>query len=135
MCVGSIYDTGEENNAFDAVLVENVFHHIDNYEDALRELSRILVPGGVLCFVEPRNSLASRTLDYVTFHTPVPRMLRGPWALRQKVMGEEFETGLYPLWLKSHQRFFGLLEQYFHLTWTKKTLFFYVGKAENEKSS
>src|SRR5262245_14044515 len=55
--VGDVLDTKQSSQSFDAVLVENVFHHISDYEGALAELARILKNNGVLCFMEPRNSV------------------------------------------------------------------------------
>jgi ubiquinone/menaquinone biosynthesis C-methylase UbiE len=131
---GSIESTGFPEKSFDVVLVENVFHHISDYDKALREIKRILKPEGTLCFIEPRNTWIRRFLDFVTFKTPVPKIFKGPWKMRYDVMEEEFATGLYPKWLRSHSEFFKLLDSNYQLTWQKKNPFFYFGKAEiNEK--
>lgn len=128
--LGSITETGKDPDTYDAVLVENVFHHIpeSDYELAVIELKRILKPGGSLCVVEPRHSFARTVLDLVTFHTPVPAIFKGPWKLRHEVMGEEIATGLYPLWLRRHPLFFSLLERHFEITLVRKKLFFFFAK-------
>jgi SAM-dependent methyltransferase len=133
--VGSITATNVKANSMDVVLVENVFHHISEYSDALAEIHRILKPKGSLCFIEPRNSWFRRALDFVTFRTPVPALLGGVWKLRKAVMGEEMETGLYPLWLDSHDQFFGLLDRTFRIVWLKKNPWFYFCKAEKLSQS
>ena len=38
--------------SIDLVLSQNVFHHIPNWEDAIKEISRILSPGGFLIWLD-----------------------------------------------------------------------------------
>ena len=126
--LGSITATGYPDKSVDVVLVENVFHHIDDYVVAIREIRRILKPGGVLCMIEPRRSLMRMLLDFLTFYTPIPFLLRGPWQQRKIVMGKERETGLYQQWLASQSKFFSLLEHDFQMLWRKNTFFFFFAK-------
>ena len=126
---GTLEETGLETGAFDAVLVDNVFHHISDYKRGLREVHRILRPGGTYCFLEPRPSQWRRVMDWVTFETPVPKILGGPFMLRYHVMGEEIATGLYPQWLRESGRFFDTLEELFEVTWLRKKAVPYIGKA------
>ncbi len=130
--LGDLYNTGHKDETLDAVIVENVFHHIDDYEKALTEIARILKPGGHLCFFEPRNSFLRRTIDFLTFKTFIPDLLKGPWAMRRIVMGQEFETGLYPLWLRSHQHFFNLLKEQFTMQWSRNNPFFFYAKCQRK---
>src|ERR1039458_17759 len=46
----SVYELPFPDSSFDAVLMVRVFHHLHNSEAALRELHRILRPGGLLVF-------------------------------------------------------------------------------------
>ena len=39
-----------------AIMLVNVFHHIDNVFDFLKESERILLPGGYLLMIEPEKS-------------------------------------------------------------------------------
>jgi len=133
--LGSITDTGLPSNSVEVALVENVFHHIDDYSSALSEIGRILKPDGCLCFTEPRNSFPRKVLDFVTFKTPVPSVLRGPWKMRKVVMGEEVETGMYPKWLRSHHMFLSLLEEAFEVVWLKKNIWFFFCKARKRSLS
>lgn len=126
--LGSLEATGRPDASFDVVLVDNVFHHTSDYEAALAELARVLRPGGLLCFVEPRQSLMRRALDFVTFRTPIPRLLGGPLRLRHTIMGDEIATGLYPKWLRSHDTFFAALERTFETVWRKNSAFFVASK-------
>ena len=127
---GAIEDTKLDEAQFDIILVENVFHHISLYEKALDELYRILKPGGVLCIIEPRFSIFRYILDFVTFKTPVPNILRGPWKLRYNVMSQEIESGMYPLWRKSQNRFFTYLRKKYKVAFHKKNIWFHFIKVE-----
>ncbi|MEO6392975.1 MAG: methyltransferase domain-containing protein [Pyrinomonadaceae bacterium] len=50
----SILDSGFPDESFDCVAVVGALHHLHPHlNDALREVHRILKPGGYLCFMEP----------------------------------------------------------------------------------
>jgi SAM-dependent methyltransferase len=50
----SIVDSGLPAESFDAVVIVGGLHHLHPYvDDALREIHRLLRPGGHLCFTEP----------------------------------------------------------------------------------
>lgn len=125
---GDLYNTGYPDKSIDVVIVENVFHHVEDYQKALDEIARILKPSAYLCFFEPRKSMPRRLIDFLTFKTMIPDILKGPWEMRRKVMGQEIATGLYPKWLKSHKQFFGLLEERFDIIWQRKNPFFFSAK-------
>jgi len=42
-----------ENNTFDSVLTSEVFEHIFNLEDILKELNRVMKPGGIMLITIP----------------------------------------------------------------------------------
>ena len=58
--VGDITATGEQDAAFDGIFVLGVLHHVPAWRAALRELARILAPGGVLVMEE----LHGRAVDF-----------------------------------------------------------------------
>jgi len=62
----SILDSGLPNDSFDCVAVIGGLHHLHpNLEEALREIYRILKPGGYLCFAEPhKRSLPDLVRSY-----------------------------------------------------------------------
>lgn len=127
---GSIEDTGFPDESFDAVLVDNVFHHVGDYGLALDEIRRILRPEACLCFIEPRNSVLRKVMDFLTFQTLLPR-LSSAVRMRHLVMMEEMESGLYPLWLRSHDVFFqALRDADFRVEWVTPTHFFFIGKGK-----
>ena len=59
--VGNVLDTQLDSNKFDAIFVFGILHHIPTWKDAIRELYRVLKPGGVL-LVEDLNKDASHFL-------------------------------------------------------------------------
>jgi len=52
---GSVYDLPFASSAFDCVIISEVLEHLDEDERALREVSRVLRPGGVLAVSVPRT--------------------------------------------------------------------------------
>lgn len=121
---GSIEAIPFPDASFDTVFVDNVFHHISNYQRAINEISRVLKPNGKLCFIEPRNSLLRQGMDFLTFKTLLP-VLSQAVQMRYLVMKEEMDTGLYPLWLASHEKFLEQLRREFKIDWLKKEFFFF----------
>ena len=52
----SLLDSGLSENAFDCVVVVGGLHHIHpNVNSAVREIHRLLKPGGYFCFMEPHS--------------------------------------------------------------------------------
>jgi SAM-dependent methyltransferase len=130
---GTIERTGLAAATMDVVLVDNVFHHIPDYAEALDEIRRVLRPEGLLCFIEPRRSILRIAMDLLTFRTPLPRIVGGPVRLRWELMSEEVRSGLYPQWLRSHREFFRLLDERFEVLWLRRHPFFYFCKARVRK--
>jgi SAM-dependent methyltransferase len=58
--VGDITKIDEPEGSFDAVFVFGILHHVPPWRDALRDIGRVLVPGGVLCVEE----LHGRAVDF-----------------------------------------------------------------------
>ena len=52
---GSVYDLPFASGAFDCVIISEVLEHLAEDERALREVSRVLRPGGVLAVSVPRT--------------------------------------------------------------------------------
>lgn len=129
---GTLESTNLPSNSFDVALVNNVFHHIYEYSGAVAEMSRILKPGGFLCFIEPADTIMRRFADFVTFKTPA-RQIVPPIELRYKVMKLELDTGLYQRFLNNQDCFEDNLNSHFNSVWHRKSHFFQFGKYKKKK--
>ena len=124
---GTLSRTGLPDGGADALIVNQVFHHVEDYGAALDELRRALKPGGLLCFLEPLDTVLRSGMDFLTFKTPL-RRIAAPVEARYRVMSLEFETGLYPKWLREQNRFHMELNRRFDRVWLKRSWFFQFGK-------
>ncbi len=52
--VGNINDIPVESSSFDAVMCSEVLEHVDSPEDSIKELVRVLRPGGIMALSVPR---------------------------------------------------------------------------------
>ena len=124
---GTLTITGLPDDFADVVIVNQVFHHIDNYGAALDEISRILKRGGLLCFMEPLDTLLRTGMDILTFSTPL-RHIAPPVETRYKVMKLEMDTGMYPMFLAEQKQFRRLLDARFRRIWHRRGWLFQFGK-------
>lgn len=65
--VGDIWDIGEKDNTFDAILCTEVFEHIPYPIKAIEEFSRLLKKDGILILTAPSNCL--RHMDPYFFYS------------------------------------------------------------------
>jgi SAM-dependent methyltransferase len=68
---GALAETGLPSQFADVAIVNQVFHHVDYYERSVSEIGRILKPGGYLCIIEPAPTVKRKTMDFLTFQTPL----------------------------------------------------------------
>jgi ubiquinone/menaquinone biosynthesis C-methylase UbiE len=68
----SVYELPFADHSFDAVLMVRVFHHLHNSEAALKELHRILRPGGILVFSYSNLRNPGRVARFVLGKVPNP---------------------------------------------------------------
>lgn len=68
----SVYALPFADGSFDAVLMVRVFHHLHNSADALKELHRILRPGGTLVFSYSNLRNPGRIARFVAGKVPNP---------------------------------------------------------------
>jgi SAM-dependent methyltransferase len=124
---GMLTGTGLPDAFADVAVVNEVFHHIADYERASTELSRILKPGGILCFSEPRNTLQRRVMDFLTLDVPLRKLVPAV-EIRYQVIVREIETGLYKKFLREQAAFHAAIERHFERQWLNKGHFFQFGK-------
>jgi len=123
---GMLTATGLPDAFADAAVVNEVFHHISDYERASAELSRILKAGGILCFSEPRNTLQRRVMDFLTLDVPLRKFVPAV-EIRYRVIAREIETGLYRKFLREQTAFHAAIERHFERQWLRKGHFFQFG--------
>ncbi|KFZ27012.1 MAG: Demethylmenaquinone methyltransferase [Candidatus Izimaplasma bacterium HR2] len=58
-----------EDNSFDIISLSNSLHHLDDISATLKEMERVLAPGGVLLFCEMRsNNLTKKQKSHLKMH-------------------------------------------------------------------
>jgi SAM-dependent methyltransferase len=68
----SVYALPFADNSFDAVLMVRVFHHLHNSDAALKELHRILRPGGTFVFSYSNLRNPGRIVRFIAGKVPNP---------------------------------------------------------------
>ena len=105
------------DRVFDVVLVDSVFHHFMRYSKALKEIKRVIVSGGKLCFIEPHGSILRQIFDFVST-SPLARLIP-PLARRGKsYLGEE---KFMKHWLSTEGEFYRELDRIGFIEKLKKT--------------
>lgn len=106
--VGSAQSIPFAAGSFDIVLVDSVFHHLMEYEEAVKEIKRVLKPRGRLCFVEPHRSPLRALLDFVS---TLPGSQYLPFIGNRAIAYRE-EIELMSHWLRTENEFLDTLERH-----------------------
>lgn len=118
--------------SFDFVYCSGVLHHIEwgLYSNVLDEIKRVLKPGGVFLFSEPRNSIW-RKLGHVAVMSPLEKINKQVGALAA-CLRAEWPT-YYPWLLKENAEFVPLCERAgFSLIQRKTKMFTVIGVLKRE---
>lgn len=77
--LGDVKNTKLPSNKFDAVLVFTVLHHVEGWQDALKEINRVLKPKGLLVI----NEINNRSLNWFERYLKVihPRKAHFTWEM------------------------------------------------------
>ena len=112
-------NTGLPSDYFDVVFIDSLLHHLHTLEECLKEIRRILKPGGNLCVMEPRPSLIRKIFDLVTL-SPLSNL--SPFLKNRNISLKE-EYDVYVHWLKTEHKLASYLDKYgFKIVFWKKGL-------------
>jgi len=89
-----------EDGMFDAVFETGVAHHMSGWRAALREVGRVLKPGGCFCFAEPSRGRLRRGLYRLLPHSPESMFDAEEWrsALAEASLQVKGPLRRLPLW-------------------------------------
>ena len=77
------------DESVDRVICYDVFHHVPNQEEILREFHRVLTPGGIACFSEPGryHSTTTHSQDEMAHYRVLENdvILEEVWALAKRI--------------------------------------------------
>ena len=120
-----------KGGTFDIVLVDSVFHHLMKFEASLKEIRRVLVSGGRLCFIEPHKSLFREFYDFVS-ELPIAKYI--PF-LKERSISYLGERKFMKHWLKNEEIFYRILEELeFRKVQKKIDILSIIGIYEKSKS-
>ena len=119
-----------KENSFDAVFINKALHHFHEYGPLMKEIKKMLKPGGYFCFIEPRSTWFRR-LYHCVLQSPIIKFFPPLEKYREAALVTEGET--YFKWLEVSQRFFRDLESKYGFTIEslKGDLLHYVVKCKN----
>jgi SAM-dependent methyltransferase len=87
--IGRAEATGFPDTSFDMVTCQTVLIHVADPEGALREMLRVLKPGGLLALAEPDNFCSSVGWDSLRDETSIDDFMEDTRILRMVEMGKE----------------------------------------------
>eukprot|EP00931_Biecheleriopsis_adriatica_P000204 TRINITY_DN100210_c0_g1_i1.p1 TRINITY_DN100210_c0_g1~~TRINITY_DN100210_c0_g1_i1.p1 ORF type:complete len:289 (-),score=51.61 TRINITY_DN100210_c0_g1_i1:136-1002(-) len=91
---GSLYELPFEDSSFDALIVSDVLEHLLDLPRALRELRRVLKPGGLLLFDTIHRTIVSYVVAIVGAENLIGIIQHGSHDWRLFIRPEELEKGL-----------------------------------------
>lgn len=97
-----VYAIALQDGAVDLVYGNNVLHHFRDLDLAIAEIRRVLRPGGLFCFAEPRATLFRRLVDLITL-SPLSRLSK-TLNFRRIILAEEMDD--YQHWLAGQDQLF-----------------------------
>lgn len=72
---GNAHELEFEDDSFDLVTCQTVLIHLENPQKAVREMYRVVKPGGKVICAEPNNCAPSLIMDSITRHRPIEEVL------------------------------------------------------------
>ena len=94
-----IMDIPITNNSFSFIICSHILAHVKNHKKALKELYRILQPGGILILLDDYES-RPKTLEYEEVKTPEERKIAYGQSDRWRLFGKDFLSEITSLGFK-----------------------------------
>lgn len=130
LVVGDAWKLPFKKNSFDAVLVDSVFHILTLSAKPLAQITRVLKPGGYLCFIEPDKSLLRDIFDKLTL-SRLGRII--PFLAKRRIVYKE-ERPLLERWFGYEQQFLEqLAKEGFRKVFVKYDLLSIIGKYQKTR--
>jgi 2-polyprenyl-3-methyl-5-hydroxy-6-metoxy-1,4-benzoquinol methylase len=94
---GDIFTAKIEDNSYDLVTMFQVIEHIDDHESLIREVYRILKPGGYFIIETPNfvSSPAKNKNRWVNLDMPRHLIIHSPQSIKNLLGKEKFQTQIY----------------------------------------
>lgn len=89
--VGNVERLPFADNAFDMVTCQTVLIHVSDVSIALKEMLRVLKPGGLITVAEPNNIAPMLVFDNLSIHGPIDDLLE---SIRFQIMCERGKQAL-----------------------------------------
>lgn len=86
---GDAHELEFDDDSFDVVTCQTVLIHLENPQKAVREMYRVVKPGGKVICAEPNNSAPSLILDSISRHRTVEEILE---AVKYSILYEKGKT-------------------------------------------
>jgi ubiquinone/menaquinone biosynthesis C-methylase UbiE len=77
--IGNMLNLDQTDQSVDAVFMCGILHHIPQWKQAVKEVYRILKPGGVFLFEEPRYQFTFKELEAGTENVGFIRLEKRAW--------------------------------------------------------
>lgn len=95
--IGDALHTDFPNESFDVIVCNHVYEHVENAEDLMKEIERVLKPGGVCYFGAGNRLILIEPDNRLPFLSILPRPLANAY-VRLTGRGNEYHERLYTCW-------------------------------------
>lgn len=86
---GDAHELAFDDDSFDIVTCQTVLIHLENPQKAVREMYRVVKPGGKVICVEPNNCAPALIMDSISRHQTVDEILK---AVKYAILYEKGKT-------------------------------------------
>lgn len=106
-CLGSAENIPYPDNHFDMVTCQTVLIHVKDVAIAIKEMLRVLKPGGLLAVVEPNNSASCLVFNTLNFEDTIEEKLN---YIRYRLICDKGKAALH----EGHSSYGDIIPHYFY---------------------